>query len=177
VLANSNKNVWWQCEHGHEYRRPIKRAIRSCQCPECQRKKFQVFAIHVTTQQRVVFESPQHAAKALDVSKTSILHAIKHCRPTNNYICSYNDFVDMETYSNICETLQSDVQVNVNKRKNTAQYKTCPIKAIRLADGCELQFESQVAATKALQLTTTAIADCLRGKQKTAGGYTFHRLK
>ena len=39
LLLNSNKKVWWKCEHGHSWEAAIAQRTRGRQCPVCQSKK------------------------------------------------------------------------------------------------------------------------------------------
>ena len=39
VSLYSNKVVWWQCEHGHEWQAPINRRSGGIGCPICSNKK------------------------------------------------------------------------------------------------------------------------------------------
>lgn len=39
LLLNSNKKVWWKCEHGHSWEAAIAHRTRGRKCPVCQSKK------------------------------------------------------------------------------------------------------------------------------------------
>lgn len=35
IVAGSGKDIWWQCEKGHEWRRKCYLSVKRSKCPKC----------------------------------------------------------------------------------------------------------------------------------------------
>lgn len=63
VVAGGHKNIWWRCQHGHEWQAPIKsRMIQVLNCPKC-KPKTSLMELRVFTELKWIFEKVEFQKK------------------------------------------------------------------------------------------------------------------